>query len=323
MKLPPNCGQEETFMNLSARINRSNRTLLESQYQNRAFTLAELLVVIGTLAVLAAVLAPALAGSRTQSKVTACAANFRQWAVSVNLYAADYHDSLPRFNWDSGGGNYLWDVSPTMVTNMGPYGLTVPMWFCPFRPNEFEIAQKTFGRNIATISDLQAAFNYNPYAEAIITHNWWVPRNGFPSQPSAAQMTNWSKEPVWMQGPIRNGALVLKADGSLIGTPVGRYGYPAKLHSISAARVLFISDKACSNTNIPGATSSGMAATVPPVSGVASPDPNDTCPNTAHFVNGVLLGVNAAYADGHVEMHSPEKMLCGYAVSGGAPFWFY
>ncbi len=307
-KIPPAC------------FKRSGRTLLKTQIQNRAFTLIELLVVIGTLAVLAAVLAPALAGSRTQSKITACTANFRQWAVSVNLYAADYRDSLPRFDWTSGGGGYLWDVSPVMVTNLAPYGLTVPMWFCPFRPNEFDIAEATYGRPINTIQDLQAAFDYNPYNECIMCCNWWVPRTGFPSQPTAAQMKNWATEPIWMQGPIRNGQLIKNADGTLIGTPVGKYGYPYKLHLNAAAHVPFISDKACSSTIAGGY---GMGATVPPASGVASADPNDICPNTAHFVNGVLLGVNAAYADGHVEMHSPANMLCGYGSAGSSPYWFY
>src|SRR5689334_13881645 len=104
-----------------------------------AFTLIELLVVIVTLAMLSAVLLPALAGSRAQPKVTACAANFRQWAVSVNLYANDHLDSLPRFDWGSGSGNYLWDVATNTVIALGPYGLTVPMWFDPVRPGEFEV----------------------------------------------------------------------------------------------------------------------------------------------------------------------------------------
>ena len=56
---------------------------------------------------------------------------------------------------------------------------------------------------------------------------------------------------------------------------------------------------------------------------MASADPKDTCPNTAHFVNGVLLGVNAAYADGHVETHNQATMLCGYVSGGSSPYWFY
>ena len=128
-----------------------------------------------------------------------------------------------------------------------------------------------------------------------------------------------------MQGPIRNGQLVKNADGTLIGTPVGRFGYPTRLHSVAAARVPFITDKACSSLD----TTSGdwpdhlLLHIVPPASGIASSNPTNTCPNTAHFVNGVLLGVNAAYADGHVETHNQAQMLCGYASAGSSPYWFY
>jgi prepilin-type processing-associated H-X9-DG protein len=135
-------------------------------------------------------------------------------------------------------------------------------------------------------------------------------------------MKNWATEPIWMQGPIRNGQLIKNANGTLIGTPIGKYGYPYKLHSKAAAQVPFISDKACS-TMYASTGAYGMGATVPPASGVASADPKDTCPNTAHFVNGVLQGVNAAYADGHVETHNQANMLCGYVTSGGDPYWFY
>ena len=110
------------------------------------------------------------------------------------------------------------------------------------------------------------------------------------------------------------------------GTPVGKYGYPTRLHSNAAAHVPFISCKACSSTD----TSAGMGAggllgtIVPPASGIASSNPTNTCLNTAHFVNGVLQGVNAAYADGHVETHNPAQMRCGYITGGSAgPYWFY
>ena len=77
----------------------------------------------------------------------------------------------------------------------------------------------------------------------------------------------------------------------------------------------FISCKAGSSKN-----GNGFAL---PRSGNASYDPKDCSPNTAHFLNGVLQGVNAAYADGRVEMHIQPDMNCGYAVAGGDPWWFY
>jgi prepilin-type processing-associated H-X9-DG protein len=48
---------------------------------------------------------------------------------------------------------------------------------------------------------------------------------------------------------------------------------------------------------------------------------SDISPNTAHFFGGGLKGVNAAYADGHVETHNKAKMHCGYVA--GSTYWFY
>jgi prepilin-type N-terminal cleavage/methylation domain-containing protein/prepilin-type processing-associated H-X9-DG protein len=53
------------------------------------FTLIELLVTIGILAVLGAILAPALSKSRLQAKATVCASNIRQLNTALFTYAAD------------------------------------------------------------------------------------------------------------------------------------------------------------------------------------------------------------------------------------------
>jgi prepilin-type N-terminal cleavage/methylation domain-containing protein/prepilin-type processing-associated H-X9-DG protein len=62
----------------------------------RGFTLVELLVVIGIIAVLMALLLAALGGARRASRDVACISNLRQWGVAMQMYASANHGYLPR-----------------------------------------------------------------------------------------------------------------------------------------------------------------------------------------------------------------------------------
>ncbi len=265
---------------------------------NPAFTLIELLVVIAIIAILAAMLLPALSSAKQKAIRAQCMSNVRQIEIAANIYAGGFNDKLPVIP-TSPNVHWAWDLPDPAAQIMLSSGLTKKAFYDPGTSPRFTDVQNwQGGPGIPAMGQSSTLWNYGVTANPPATTDTHIVGYALAFSGPGCVLINTNQNTT-LQAEVPPGGT------SIIGV---------------STRELVTCAILSSSATLPGYSNPGNNYSS--VVGYFQQNYQPYAHTSPHLIKNLPTGGNIGFKDGHVEWRQFNAMIPRSGSAGVAYFWW-